>query len=254
MDDKGFNNEGLGYDFSYDEKQKSQKTTVGCCIVFLAVVIIFILVFNLCSMYPRIWHPETQKNFLAIENYAAEKYPQAVKVRDVYRSSKSSPDGNPPDSAVYELNGVEFSISANNGTIHYDGYYQAKAFAFIEDEYLNKFFEPRGLSPEWYASFGSLPGETEVGDDLTEYTGTYTITFKLGVNENIYELSELSWLYDFYLFFKENCILQSYRVGMNLVIHNNEYCCIQYDESTEFSSSEEFYGAFEHRTLNGRYE
>lgn len=245
MDDKDFNNEGLGYDFSYDKKRKNQKTTVGCCIVFLVVVLIIIL----CSMHPEIWHPEAQENKRVMMEYIATNFPDAKITKQRYHSAEikiGAPSS--PDFIFLQQDGVEFHVWAQDGYCFGDTYNESCAKQYVES-IMERFFEPRGIEP---LCNNIIFFDPVTSPDIAQYNGNVRILLVPAYDPEINTPQEIDWLYDFYQYWKACCGVNKYyveieyRIGLDSNHFSSSYD-LAFNENTIFDSREEFYAAFKEK-------
>ncbi len=194
---------------------------------------------------PMWWQHMAQDNKRAILAYVNENYPGAEIMRQSYSSTHFNPTGIPHDFIVFQYDNVQFSVAARKGEYVYDTFAESKASQFIENEYLYKFFN-MGTIPQYQIYFRGKPC-----DDLSEYTGLVTLFLISSKKDGYNKPDDMAWAYDFYVFWKENCIIPQYVISFTLHLQNGESYGMDCSYDSNFSSEDEFYDAFElHLLMN----
>ena len=138
----------------------------------------------------------------------------------------------------FDLDGIEFGISAEYGEIVVDGYPEARATAQFDKIIKDGFLKPGKINSSVIYSFQD------------DYRKTYPYTGNLYVELRVFNQGstpqEVGWLYDFYKYWKTaGSFLKEYQVEILLYETNSKkdsYIIIKND--SEFADENEFYSAF----------
>lgn len=189
---------------------------------------------------PLWWQFGAQDNKRAILAYVNEKYPGAKIVRQSYPSTQFNPTNVPQDVITFQYDDVRFVVTARQGEFMYDSFYKSKASQFIENEYLNKFFGV-GSIPQHQMFFEGNPC-----DDLSQYTGLTGLYLDVSKKDGYDKPEDITWAYDFYIFWKENCIIPKYEIYYTLDLQNDEHYTMAFNQKSNFLNAEEFYDSFKY--------
>ncbi len=189
---------------------------------------------------PLWWQFGAQDNKRAILAYVNEKYPGAKIVRQSYPSTQFNPTNVPQDIISFQYDNVQFVVTARQGELMYDSFYKSKASQFIENEYLKNFFN-MGSIPQHHISFEGNPCE-----DLSQYTGDARLYLIVSKEDGYNKPEDIVWAYDFFVFWKENCIIPKYYIFYTLNIHNGERYTMTCSQDSDFLNAKDFFDAFEH--------
>lgn len=155
----------------------------------------------------------------------------------------------------FELDGVNFSIYAQNGKVTIDQYYEAIAEKYIRENFIDDFANERGLSPDIEISFVHNPDNYGLIsdyslDDIYNFNETIQITITQAHIDGVSAPKEVGWFYDFYQYWMENCDLTNCVVYMHYR-RNNDYSTDENDYvvwfkrgKKTFSTEDEFYMDF----------
>ncbi len=109
-------------------------------------IVLCSLILNANLLFP--WQWGARKNKQVILEYAAEHYPDAQFIEGHYNSAKFFIWNNWADAIVFNLNDVEFKITAEAGKILIDGFPKAQACAQFDKIIQDNFLLPRGISAQ----------------------------------------------------------------------------------------------------------
>lgn len=207
-------------------------------IIFLSVffVIVVFCVWDIFIDPPAWWRFDRQKDKRAILDYVENTYPDNIK-RKGGKFPLQMPAGPLESSIMYfELDGVNFAISAYDGRIGTDGYHKARAEAQFDKIIQDGFLKPRGIkATSIYRFFDDY--------EIYPYTGGLRVT--LSVFDQGSKPEEIEWLYDFYKYWKaEGEFLTEYSVIIRIVEKDETLYHIFYNNMDEFSDESEFNAAF----------
>lgn len=181
------------------------------------------------------WQAEHRTNKKAILEYVQEKYPNSKRKGGNFPMQKF-PEFHKASTMYFELDEIEFGISAEYGEIVEDNYPKARACAQFDKIIQDGFLKPRNIVSSIHYSFQD------------DYRKTYPYTGGLYIELRARGSSpqEVGWLYDFYKYWKkEGAFLREYQVS--IPIYENDVKKIFYviiKNDSEFSSEDEFYSAF----------
>lgn len=204
-------------------------------LIITASVIGCIAILNSQLLFP--WQRGARRNKQVILEYAAEHYPEASFVEGHYNSAKFFIWNNWVDAIIFNLNGIEFKVTAERGEILIDGYPKARAIAQFDEIIQDGFLKPRGITAYTHYRF------------VDNYYEIYPYTGGLEVDLTIWDQGstpkEMGWLYDFYKYWKkEGEFLRLYSVSIDIVADEQRMCHIDYREFDNFPDEEKFYSAF----------
>lgn len=211
----------------------------------ILLVIVGLCVWDIADP-PLWWQFNRQKDKRAILEYAKVQYNGEAKV-----VSSSFPIINPglvgpPEDSVmrFKYNNTIFPISAKNGKVINDGYHRARAEDGIEKIMDVGFFQQRNIKADYQYFFphGAPKGSFEEFDDSVEII----ITFK-GKNP-LEKPQDVTWLYDFYLYWTEVSPLNNYSITLSYYTSENSYYDIKFTEDSVFKDSGDFYAGFHNYT------
>lgn len=205
-------NARLSYDNNRKVKiQPLKKAGIIMLIVIFSAVLIFVVYTILDTNLnpPGWWRFERQQDKLVILEYVERNYPNAKntgglfpiqKIAEVHRAS----------TMYFELDGIEFSISAEYGEIVEDNYPKARACAQFDKIIKDGFLKPRGITA--YTNYGFVDNYYEI----YPYTGGLAV--ELTIWDQGSTPQEIDWLYDFYKYWKkEGESLRLYSVSIDIV-------------------------------------
>lgn len=214
-------------------------------LVFIMCAIMVIGVIGLCvwdHVDPPLWyHFEAQKNKSVIMEYAEEHFPEARIVEEHYNSAIPFQTSNKFDYIVYDQDGVQFSILANDGRLLHDNYLTSKASQYIKREIIEPFIIPRNITASYEVYFS---GKAPVGP-VVEYDEGMRIHFNVKSDYQKDTPEKSGWLYDFFIYFQSESNLKDYQVIINYRTNNGVRYKLRFQEDSTFASSEEFYSAFQ---------
>ena len=204
-------------EFPCDKNQKvkmqARKKAVMVIAIFSAVLIFLVYtVLDTNLNPPGWWRFDRLGDKKAILGYVEENYPETIK-RTGSKFPFQYPAGPFEHSVMYfELDGVNFGVSAWAGKITNDTYYEAKAEKYIRENFIDGFMNERGLSPEIEITFVIPPDyygllQKYILDDIHSFTGSITVMIKQDNIDGVYTPKEVGWFYDFYQYWTEKCDL-----------------------------------------------
>ncbi len=109
-------------------------------------IVLCSMILNANLLFP--WQWGARRNKQVILEYAAEHYPSADIIDQEFNSAKFFIWNNIEDCVVFNLDGLEFGITAERGKILVDGYCGARAIAQFDKIIQENFLEPRGISAQ----------------------------------------------------------------------------------------------------------
>lgn len=212
---------------------------------YIAVAVIVIGMIGLCiwdiADPPLFWQKEAQQNQKVILEYAKEHYPNAKIIEEKYESNKFNWSANPLDQIVFEQDGVQFAIWANDGEFGGDNFLSAKASQYIKREIIEPFIIPRNITAKYGVYFSGKAPEGPV----VEYDEGIRIHLNV-ISDYQKDTPEKSgWLYDFYIYFQSESNLKDYQVSIQYRVNDDSYYLLRFREDSTFASYEEFYNAFQ---------
>ncbi len=209
-------------------------------IVTIVVAILLALCIWDAIDQPMFWQLTAVQNKRAIMNYVDEKYPGAKVIGYDFESTELFHTSLGQDSIEFEYNGVEFSVYGMYGKIHGDTYSRSKAEKYIDEKYIMPYLNQKDISVKYYQY---IHGDI-TNNDLSTYKGSYTLRIVLNEMPEYFRTGEADWLYEFYLYWKEICIIPSYTVSFRYFPDNGGSNILNFTENSDFNSPEEFYAAF----------
>lgn len=199
----------------------------------IAAIVIGFTVWDIFIDPPAWWRFERQQDKLVISEYVERNYPNAKntggqfpiqKIAEVHRAS----------TMYFELDEIEFKVSAEYGKIVSDGYPEARATAQIDDIIKDGFLKPKNLTAGTLYRFH---------DDYNNYPYTGNLYVELRVQG--LSPQDVGWLYDFYGYWKkEGEFFSDYRVDIYVNEGNENMGWIVIKKDSEFADETEFYSAF----------
>lgn len=123
-------------------------------------MVLFLILFEIYDIFidpPAWWRSDRQRDKKAILEYAENTYPANIKRKGGSFPLQAPAGPFEPSVMYFELDGVDFSISAWEGKITGDTYYEAKADKYIRENYIDSFMNERGLTPNIKISYISPP-------------------------------------------------------------------------------------------------
>lgn len=226
-------------------------------VIILSIILAIVLLFVWDSFIdpPVWWRFERQQDKRAILEYVENNYPNTIK-RKGGKFPLQMPAGPFEDSVMFfEYNGVNFSVSAWEGEVKRDTYYEAKAEKYIRENFIDGFMNDRGLSPDIKISFVSQPSHfgmlrKDVLDDVHSFEGSIHVTIKQTYIVGVSTPRDVGWFYDFYQYWMENCNLTNCAV-LIYYFPNNDYATDEPSYNIEFkrgektfSDEDDFYAGF----------
>ena len=124
-----------------------------------------------------------------------------------------------------------------------DGYGAAVIQKEIREKYLDKFFQPRGLT--YSAQIGFSGQWVQRNDDLSSFKGGILLEFELEYDENIKSPRDFGWFYDFYCYWKDECPAKSFTLRFYYFTDSQTKYLIYCDTGYELTDEDEFYGLAE---------
>ena len=236
------NYESLNPDLSVAKQTKKRFFTKGRIIALsIAAVIVGLCIWDIADP-PLWWQSNRQKDKRAILEYAKVQYNGEAKV-----VSSSFPIINPglvgpPEDSVmrFKYNDTIFPISAKNGKVINDGYHRARAEDGIEEIMDVGFFQQRNIKANYQYFFphGAPEGSFE------EFDGSVEIIITFKEKNPLENPQDVTWLYDFYLYWTEVSPLNNYSITLSYYTSKNSYYAIKFTEDSVFKDSSEFYSEF----------
>ncbi len=237
-------------------KKLTRKRIIVISIV--ALLVLFLTFFEIYDIFidpPAWWRSDRQRDKRAILEYVENTYPANIK-RKGGSFPLQAPAGPFKASVMYfELDGIDFSISAWEGKITGDTYYESKAEKYIRENFIDSFMIERRLFPTIVTSFVyppnlyGLPRVNEL-EDLWSFHGSIHITIRQDHIDGVSTPREVGWFYDFYQYWMNNCDLPNCAVYMHYR-RNNDYSTNENDYVVEFkrgkktfSNESDFYDHF----------
>lgn len=212
--------------------------------VISLLVVVALILFGVVDIFidpPAWWRFERQQDKKAILSYAEENYPDAKRLGGQF--PLQMPAGPFESSVMYfELDGIDFSISALDGEITGDTYYEAKTDKYIRENYIDNFMNDKGLTPDIKISFVSPLGHfgmlrKDMLDDVHSFEGSIHVTIKQTHIVGVSTPREVGWFYDFYQYWMENCDLTNCAV-LIYYFPNNDYATNEPSYNIEFKRGE----------------
>lgn len=229
--------------------KKSEKKLL-IILLSVASIIIGFTIWDIFIDPPAWWRFDRLEDKKAILSYVEENYPKTIK-RTGSKFPFQKPAGSFEHSVIsFELDGVNFNVSAWKGKITDDTYYEAKAEKFIRENFIDGFIDERGLSPEIKISFVIPPEhygllQEYILDDLYSFTGSVNIFITQAYIDGVSTPKDVGWFYDFYQYWVKNCDLPKCVVYMYYSKPNSPTNCISFTSGKRrFFNEDEFYNSF----------
>ncbi len=210
-------------------------------ITFLIILLIFaiavgtVALLNANLLLP--WQKGARRNRRVILEYAREHYPNAIVVEEKYNSAKLLIWNNIMDYIIFNYDGLEFGITAEQGKVIVDGYSGARAIAQFDKIIQDGFLKPRGITA--YTSYMFVDSYREI----YPYTGGLDV--QLTIRDQGSTPQEFPWLYDFYKYWrKEGEFLSLYSVEIRVVVDKKLIWYTYFLNDEEFLSEDDFYSTF----------
>ncbi len=215
---------------------------------YIAVAVIVIGMIGLIvwdHVDPPLWyHFEAQKNKRVIMEYAEEHFPEAKIVEEHYNSAIPFQTSNKFDYIVYDQDGVQFSILANDGRLLHDNYLTSKSYHYFETEVIESFLASRNITAKKTYSFT----EENTLAYYLDKTDTFFVMWQYEDGKD--HPAKIDWFYDLYVFWQENDNLKDIIIRLSYRI-NDRYCyTVEFDRDIIYSSKDDFYAAFEYVELS----
>ncbi len=207
----------------------------------IVAVIVLLSVWDIFIDPPAWWRFDRQKDKKAILSYVEENYPSAKRLGGKF--PLQMPAGPFEPSIMYfELDGINFSISALDKEITDDTYYKAKAEKYIRENFIDGFMNDRRLTPDIRISFISPPDHfgmlgKDVLDNVYNFEGSIHVTIKQAHIDGVSTPKDVGWFYDFYQYWIENCDLTNCAV-LIYYFPNNDYATNEPSYNIEFKRGE----------------
>ncbi|MDE5994175.1 MAG: hypothetical protein K2G60_01540 [Oscillospiraceae bacterium] len=183
--------------------------TKGKIVLSIVAVLIFGVVWDIFIDPPAWWRFERQQDKKAILEYVESNYPDTIK-RKGGEFPLQMPAGPHKNSVMYfELDGINFQISAEYGEIRSDTYYEAKAEKYIRENYIDDFMNQRGLSPQIKIFFFG-----GINEDIRDFKGHISVKIVQGYVDGASTPKQIDWFYDFYQYWIEYCDLPNCAVTL----------------------------------------
>ncbi len=211
----------------------------------IVAVIVFLSVWDIYIDPPAWWRSERQQDKKAILEYVENNYPDTIKRKGGEFPLQLPAGPFEPSIMYFGLNGVDFSISAQDGKVINDTYFAVKAEKFIREKYIDDFMKSRGLSPEIKIYF---MGGIDV--ELPDFTGVVSVNIVQKYVDGCSTPNQVSWFYDFYEYWIKNCDLPVCAVTLtylppskkNLII--SSYNVTFQKGKVTFDNKDDFYNNF----------
>ena len=205
-------------------------------LLVIAAVCVVVLILYACLLFP--WQWEARKNKRAALEYVNATYPDAKYVGAYYRTTKYNPENRGGDTFDFELNGIRFSISTEDGQVLNDFYWTSFAECQLYNTYIKPFTESRNITAEFNYSTSDLQKFFKYypNADISQYDGSVGIQI---YDDKCTDPRSLGWLYDFYCYCKESIPFTNYTVTM---IYSGG--SLTYSSKHIFSNEDDFYNSF----------
>ncbi len=214
----------------YMKKRKIILLSVG------AVLFGFIMfnVWDIAIDPPAWWRFERQHDKSVILEYVKRNYPDAKKIGGTFPIPKIA-EFHKASTMLFELEGIEFSVSAEYGEIVEDTFTKARAISQFDKIIKDGFMKPRGINSAVIYGF------------MDDYRETYPYTGDLSIELQARGSTpqEVGWLYDFYKYWKkEGAFLSDYHVTIYIYNEKSKTEYVNIKKNSEFADENEFYSAF----------
>lgn len=151
---------------------------------------------------PAWWRFERRQDKKVILEYVKNNYPVNIKRKGASFPIQAPAEPFKESVMYFELDGVDFTISAQDGKVRSDTYYEAKAEKFIHENFVDKFMNEKKLSPKIKISFIFLPRYYEmlrkdVLGDIYGFKGSIHVTITQDHIDGVSAPKEVGWFYDF---------------------------------------------------------
>lgn len=236
----GYDNPELIPEFSYALKRR----LVIRRIVIIAAIVGAVIILHANYLFP--WQGQTFNNKWAIMDYAKEHFLGAKAVGHDYETAEFDPWRSPIDRIVFELDGVRFMVSAEDGKVIGDSYWAGVGEKLVYDKYLAPFLEGREIKFKYHLSgfgFGKFI-EEEPHRDISQFDGYLDISLVVEAQKGTPELRDTGWAYDFYCHCRTNIDLQNYNV---IILYEGDHITqkITFCEDSVYTDSDAFYADVE---------
>lgn len=208
-------------------------------LLMFALIVVGLIIWDFVD--PPLWfHFEAQENKKVIMEYAREHFPDSIVVKENYGSTVPFATANKLDYILFEKDGVQFSIWANDGIILGENYLSAKGSQYIKREIIEKFLKPRNIKATCSIYFD---GAKPVGS-ISDYNDRIRIhiapEYVFGKNDP----RELGWLYDFYLYLYEHSELNNILLYVVYPIDKYTSYSATINVSGSLKNESDFYNSF----------
>lgn len=221
-----------------NEKSRKKPFFTKKKIIVLSILFIFVFLFVWDNFIdpPAWWRSGCQQDKKAILEYVRNNYPDTIKRKGSSFPYQLPAGPHPFNVMDFELDGINFYISARDGKVAVDGYCEARATAQFDKIIRDGFLKPRKINAAANYHFRD------------NYRETYPYTGGLGLEIQIIDQGatpqEIGWLYDFYKYWtKEGAFLKEYRVDILIYENHEEKAHIIFFDDSDFSDENELYAA-----------
>lgn len=184
--------------------------------IMLAAAFIGIIIFlHMNMLFP--WQAEHRANKKAILEYVQEKYPNSKRKGGKFPMQKFL-EFHKASTMYFELDGIEFGISAEFGKIVVDGYCGARALAQFDKIIQDGFLKPRGITA--YTDYNFVDNYYEI----YPYTGGLSV--RITILDQGTTPREVGWLYDFYKYWKKEGEFLRHTLLVSILLQMNKECVI----------------------------
>ncbi len=214
-------------------KRIPKKKIILLCIL---VLLVGLIIWDFADP-PLWWQFDCHQDKAVILEYVKDTYPDTI-VSKGGRFPVPVLAGPPQDSVMFfELDGIDFGISARYGKIAFDGYPAERATAQFDSIIKDNFFDQRNITVTTNYRFSD------------NYYEIYPYNGILGVDMTFRDQGatpqDIGCLYDFYKHWKsKGSFLEDYQICIYIYENSKQKSRIRYDKSSEFISEDEFYAAF----------
>lgn len=234
------NYESLNLDSHAAGKSKKRFFTKRKIILLsILLVIVGLCVWDIADP-PLWWQFQAQKNKRAAIEYVNEHYPGAKLVQQHYKSTSIDPWVFRIDRFYFELNGINFGIFVEKGSVSTDFYWRAFTKQQIYISYLKPFFEMRNVTAEFDFTSSDLESffRNSPKTDISQFQGGISLLIRPNTDDVHTTPESFGWLYDFYCYCRENITNRYY---VNITCKNSS---INFNNETVYNNEKEFYAAF----------
>ncbi len=82
--------------------------------------------------------------------------------------------------------------------------------------------------------------------DLEDFDGSVVIVINFDEYDPQGKPHNIEWFYDFYLYWINSSEIKDFGIQINYYISDNQYYQLNFNETSQFNSSDEFYAEFQY--------